>query len=82
MTDHEGRKNVFMSASRSQFVAIGPAKRLKIGQRITFLWPKLILNRDFPLSGEIIHDHKLSFCSDCIFSMPVGIQIYKIEKSH
>ena len=32
----KGRKSIFLSASRSQFVAIGPAKILKIGQRITF----------------------------------------------
>ena len=36
----EGRKSIFLSASRSQFVAIGPAAILKIGQRIKFLWPK------------------------------------------
>ena len=57
----EGRKNIFLSASRSQFVAIRPAKILKISQWITILWPKLILNRDFPLAGEIIHDHEFSF---------------------
>ena len=57
----EGRKNIFFSASRSQFLAIGPAKILKIGQRITFLWPKCILNRDFALAEEVIHDHKFSF---------------------
>ena len=42
-------------------VAIRPARILKIGQRITFLWPKLILNRDFALAREILHDHKFSF---------------------
>ena len=57
----EGRKSIFLSASRSQFVAIGPANILKIGQRITFLWPICILNRDFALAGEVIHDHKVSF---------------------
>ena len=57
----EGRKNIFMSASISQIVATGPAKRLKIGQRISFIWPKRILNREFALAGEIIHDHKCSF---------------------
>ena len=36
----EGRKNIFLSASRSQFVLTGPEKNLKIGQRINFLWPK------------------------------------------
>ena len=34
----EDRKSIFLSASRSQFVAIGPAKILKIGQRITFFY--------------------------------------------
>ena len=57
----EDRKSIFLSASRSHFVAIGPAKILKIGQRITFLWPKCILNRDFALAREVIHDHKFSF---------------------
>ena len=56
-----GRKNIFLSAPRSMFVAIGPAKILKIGQWITILWQKLILNRDFALAGEIIHDHEFSF---------------------
>ena len=36
----EGRKNIFLSASRSQFVVTRPAKILKIGQKIKFLWPK------------------------------------------
>ena len=48
-----GRKSIFLSASRSQFVTIRLAKNLKIGQRI--------LNRDFALAGEVIHDHKFSF---------------------
>ena len=43
----EDRKHILLSASRSQFVARGPAKILKIGQQITVLWPKWILNRDF-----------------------------------
>ena len=43
----EGRKNIFLSASRSKFVLTRPAKILKIGQQIKFLWPKQILNRDF-----------------------------------
>ena len=51
-----GQENIFLSAStcRSQFVATGPAKILKIGQLIN-----MILNMDFALSGEIIHDHKI-----------------------
>ena len=36
----EGRKKKFLSASRSQFVLSRPAKILKIGQQIKFLWPK------------------------------------------
>ena len=36
----EGRKNIFLSASRSQFVLTRPAKLLNIGQKIKFLWPK------------------------------------------
>ena len=57
----EGRQNIFLSACRSQFVAIGPANILKIDLWVTFVWPKLILNRDFALAREIIHDHKVSF---------------------
>ena len=57
----KGRKSIFLSASRSRFVAIGPAKSLKIGQWITLLWPKRLLNRDFALAGEIIHKDKFSF---------------------
>ena len=54
---------MFLSASRSQFVTIGPAKFLKIRQRITFLWPKRHLNRDFALARVIIHDHNFLFYS-------------------
>ena len=54
-------ENIFYSASGSQFVATGPAKMLNIGHKLTFLWPKWILNRYFALVGEIIHDHKSSF---------------------
>ena len=57
----EGRNNIFWSASRSRFVAIGPAKILKIGQWGNIFMTKLILNRDFALAGEIIHDHKFPF---------------------
>ena len=35
-----GQENIYWSASRSDFVAIGPAKILKIGQQMTFSWPK------------------------------------------
>ena len=52
----EGGKSIFLSASRSQLVAIESAKILKIGQQITFY-----LNRDFALAGEMIHDQKFSF---------------------
>ena len=43
------RKNIFLSASRSQFVLTRPAKILEIGQQIKFLWLKWILNKDFSL---------------------------------
>ena len=33
-----GQEKYFLSASRSQFVVIGPEKYLKIGQRITFFY--------------------------------------------
>ena len=56
-----GMGNVFYSAVGSQFVATGPAKILKIGQKLKFLCPKYILNRDFALAGEIIHDNNFSF---------------------
>ena len=55
-----GQEKYFYSASGSQFVATGPSKILKIGQKLRFLWPKLILNRDFALAGEVIHDCKFS----------------------
>ena len=35
-----GHRIFFLSASRFQFVAIGPAKILKIGQEIMSLWHK------------------------------------------
>ena len=35
-----GSENVFYSVAGSQFVATGPAKILKISQKLTFLWPK------------------------------------------
>ena len=57
----KGIVNIFYSASGSQFAATGSAKILKIGQKLTFLWPKFILNRNFALAGELIHDHKLAF---------------------
>ena len=53
----EGSKNILLSASRFQFIAIGPAKFLKIGQRIMFFMAKM----NFELAGEIIHDHEFSF---------------------
>ena len=42
------------------FVATGPAKILKLDQQETLLWSELILNRDFALAIEIIHDNKFS----------------------
>ena len=55
-----GHRNFFLSASRFQFVEIGPAKNLKIGQEIMSLWQKLILNRVFAVAREIIYEHKFS----------------------
>ena len=59
------QRNVFYSAAGSQFVATGPANFLKIGQKLRFLCPKWILNRDFALAGEIIHYNKFSFYAIC-----------------
>ena len=56
-----GRKFIFYSVAASQFVATGPAKILKFGQKPMFLCPKWILDRDFALSGEIINENKFSF---------------------
>ena len=55
-----GYRNFFLSPSRFQFVAIGPAKNLKIGQEIMSLWQKIILNRGFAVAREIIYEHKFS----------------------
>ena len=41
----EGRKNIFLSKSRAEIVEIGPAKILKISQRITFLCPKVCISK-------------------------------------
>ena len=54
------QENVFYSAAGSQFVATGPAEILKIGQKLTFLCPKWILNKDFALVGEKINENKFS----------------------
>ena len=56
-----GSKNIFYSVAGSQFVATGSAKILKISQKLMFLFPKWILDRDFALSGEIINDNKFLF---------------------
>ena len=55
-------RNFFMSASRFQIVAIGPAKILKIGQEIISLWQKITLNiyRVFAVTRKIIYEHKFS----------------------
>ena len=37
---------------------MGPAKILKIGPQIKFLWPSLILNRDVSLTREVSDDHE------------------------
>ena len=58
-----GHRIFFLSASRFQFVAIGPAKNLKIGQEImslSCLWQKINLNRVFAVAREIIYEHKFS----------------------
>ena len=49
-----GHRNFFLSASRFQFVIIGPTKNLNIGQEIMSLWQKIILNRVFAVAREII----------------------------
>ena len=52
----------FLSASRPELVIIGPAKKiLKIYQKMRFLWPKRILNRNLALTRETIHDNEFSF---------------------
>ena len=51
-----GHINFFLSASRFQFVAIGPPKKLKIGQEIMSLWQKIILNRVFAVARGIIYE--------------------------
>ena len=54
-----GHRNFFLSASRFQFVAIGPAKILKICQEImSLLMAKIILSRVFAVAKEIIYYHK------------------------
>ena len=55
-----GRQNIFLTIFGTKFVVKCAAKNLKIGQQIKILCPKIILNRDFALAREIIHDHKLS----------------------
>ena len=70
-----GRKNIFYSVDGSQFVATGSAKNLKIGQKIIFLCPKWILDRDFALSGEMINDNKFSFFCN-IFDLNLKIVSY------
>ena len=55
-----GHRIFFLSASRFQFVAIGPAIILKIGQEIMSLWQNIILNRVFAVAWEIIYVHKFS----------------------
>ena len=54
------QEKYFYSVAGSQFVATGSAKILKIGQKLMFLCPNWILDRDFALSGEIINDNKFS----------------------
>ena len=49
----EGRKNILLSASRSQFVLTGRAKILKIGQQIKFFMAKI----KFELGFSIVKNH-------------------------
>ena len=53
-------RKIFLSASRFQFVAIGPAKFFKMGQEMS-LWQKNNLNRVFAVAREIIYGHIFSF---------------------
>ena len=55
-----GKQNIFLTIFSTKFVVKCAAKILKIVQQIKILCPKLILNRDFKLAREIIHDHKIS----------------------
>ena len=55
-----GRQTNFLTIFCTKFVVKCTAKSLKIGKQIKMLCPKLILNRDFALTRENIHDHKLS----------------------
>ena len=54
-----GRQTIFSTIFGTKFV-IYAAKILKTGLQIRNLCPRLILNREFALAREIIHDHKLS----------------------
>ena len=50
----DGRKNIFLSASRSQFVLTRHTKILKIGQQIDkVLWPK----KNFEKGFSIVKNH-------------------------
>ena len=51
---------MFSTIFATKLVVICAANILKFGWQIKILCPKLILNRDFALAREIIHDHKLS----------------------
>ena len=54
-------RNMFLTLFSTKFVVKCAAKKKKkIGLQIKIVCPKLILNRDFALAREIIHDHKLS----------------------
>ena len=55
-----GRQNIFLTIFITKFVVKCAANILKIGEQMKILCPKLILNSDFALAREIIHDHKLS----------------------
>ena len=55
-----GRQNSSPTLFSTKFIVKSTAKILKIGYQIKILYPKLILNREFALARETIHDYKLS----------------------
>ena len=53
----EGRKSIFLSVSRSRFVAIGPAKISKNRSMNNVFMAKMNFEKGFCIS-EIIHDNR------------------------
>ena len=60
------KQNIFSTIFGTKFVVICAAKILQIGKQIKILCTKLILNRDFALAREIIHDHNLSILANLL----------------